>query len=198
MRPIAAISLLLTIGGLSQADGVIEMQRYTVDSPDGQGWQVVQHPEQDVAELRHAQGSPPTGRTTMIYIVPHDTTRAYGGKHSERWLADDVRRQEESSMIALGVEPGLYDLQDVKKTDIEIAGKACYAMTYTQVLDGMIAKGYAVIYFPPDFAASGILYKFVGSQMGRKRDMKNVDWEAFEAVIASFRLRLGSGENEQS
>ena len=194
-RWLAVIASLCWLTGPALAGETIETQRYSLEAPPGVDWKISRHAGGDVVELMgRGRGAAGGEVSTVLVVVPHDVSGAYGATHTERWLADDIRRQEESNMITLGVERGLYRLKDVDRFDVEMGGKAGYAMTYTQVIDGVQARGYLYLYFPDDFAETGVLYKFVCSKIGRKRDLSDPPWPDLEAAVSSFTVSVGVPE----
>ena len=167
----------------------VKMDAYTVETPSGKGWKVNKHEAPQVVEIAKRL-KPGEGATAMmIVVVPQSIVGMYGTVHSEQWLGDDIRLREQANMIAMGVMPGMYELQDVKKFNIRIGDKAGYAMRYDQVFPFEQTHGYLFVYFPADFEEHGTFYKFVCSLVGTDGASEDLDLKDFYAVVDSLETR---------
>lgn len=188
-----AIALLMFVFSLAAADDLsrtkkIRMDHYSVAVPATNEWDAKTDKDSQTVQISKADRS--TGTAEFVVIVPHDISKTYGTVHTEEWLGKDILRREHANMVAMGVLPGLYELENVQKFEAGIGGKDGYAMTYRKhVLDSYTEHGYLFVYFPPDFRKTGIGYKFLHSWVGEPEPDQDADLTVFNFVIEHFRRR---------
>jgi len=186
---------------------VIDMGSFTVNQPPGEDWEtrvfkdkgVVAFIKEEGKSMR-AFGQVMTGKTiirgiTLIqvnaYIAPPQKWNL-----NEEKMADDVRNQEESTMIEEGVKKGQYRLEDVKKDVTTIGGKKLYFMSYKTTTGSWLPlKGNPKVievvihfYFPQDFEKKRNFYSFLISTSYLRGNFVKVDSTQIYSVINSFQI----------
>jgi ankyrin repeat protein len=214
-KPISIIVIIIFLLLLSCAttqqiqmeskERVIDMGSFTVNQPPGEDWATKVDKTKGVVAFIKEEGKGMrvfgeimTGRTmirgiTLIqvnsYIAPPQKWNL-----NEEKMADNVRNQEESTMIEEGVKKGQYKLEDVKKDVTTIGGKKLYFMSYKAITGSWLSlKGNpkvveAVIYFyfPQDFEKKHNFYSFLISTSYIRGNLVKVDLTQIYPVINSF------------
>ncbi len=180
-----------------RSGATIKMKRYTVENNLGRDWDLKTFPQHQVVEFKQVEkkGWQPTVSRAIV-VIEKDASRIYGGMHSERWVADNFRKGEESNMIAQGVMKGMYQLKDVKKSETNIHNKHFYTMTYKtyrQYKDSHVGHGYLYIYFPSDFKEKNIFYSFLYSEVKPLADKREIDLSDFYSILGGFNVQ---GKNQ--
>lgn len=191
-RGLLLIVLTLAFAGVAAADlsrtKTIKMDQYTVTAPATKGWKTTRDRRAQVITISKTDRASEVGQ--WINVIPQDISRQYATVHTKIWLGDDLVRREHANMIALGVMPGMYTLEDVEKFETDIDVKHGYAMRYRkEVVDAFTERGYLFVYFPPDFDEHGIVYKFLYASVGDEASVTEPDYTVFHFVIGSFKAQ---------
>ena len=169
----------------------IEMDNFTISTTLSGEWEVTLDRSHQKVKLDQAinEGTRrASARGIMIREV--GVSEMWSVQHSERWMADDYRRHEESNMIIRG--EGMFKLTDLKKSETNIHGKHLYTMTYRQVLPKHIGLGFLYLYFPPAFDANQKFYVFLFFDFHPKNYPHDIMLTDFHAVVADFVLNIPS------
>lgn len=135
------------------------MDRYSVQVELDKGWEV--RIDRAKQHLYFEEVKKEIKSYRSIQVQEGDASKIFMGTHSEKWVADNYRRLEESDMIVRGVQKARYELQDLKKYETMINEKTFYLMTYKQILKGnLTGYGYLYLYFPLNFEESSKFYIF--------------------------------------
>jgi hypothetical protein len=192
LRYLALAILALTFAATAADDlsrtKTIKMDLYTVSAPATKGWVTKKDKRSKTINIAKTDRASKIG--LWIDIIPQEVTGMYATVHTQKWLGDDLVRREHANMVALGVIPGMYKLEDVTKYETDIGGKHGYAMRYRKdVLGEFTEHGYLFVYFPPDFEERGVIYKFLRTSTGEGSASSEPDYTVFDFVIDSFRSR---------
>lgn len=185
-----AIALLALTFSAAAADDLsrtktIKMDEYKVSVPTTKGWVTKRDKRTQAINITKTDSKRKTAQ--WIDIIPQNVSRMYGTVHTQKWLGDDLVRREHANMVALGVMPGLYKLEDVAKYETDIGDKHGYVMRYRkEVLDELTERGYLFVFLPPGFEEHGIIYKFLCTTVGDDIDDSEPDYTVFDFVIDSF------------
>lgn len=158
------------IGPRSSADAAqaIDLGPFTVEPPQGPGWQVIEKKKTDIAFKLTMPGPPPRIMTSRHILVTRDSPGKRQTKMSEKQLADNYRNQEEQGMMILGTLKGKYKVEDVKKGIVKRGEKKLYFMSYRTIQSQpegqpdreIETKTGLYIYFPPRFSRDHFFYIF--------------------------------------
>ena len=141
---------------------LFEMDWYSVQVELDKGWEV--RIDRAKQHLYFEEVKKELKSYRSIQVQERDASKIFMGSHSEKWVADNYRRLEESDMVVRGVKKGRYELQDLKKYELTINEKIFYLMNYKQILKGdltgLTGYGYLYLYFPSNFEESSKFYVF--------------------------------------
>lgn len=177
------VDLLKEAGAL---EGKREVKNFSLDVTLDKGWKTTIDPESQAVTFANFEKG--FNRQQRILIREIDALEIFRGSHSEKWVADEYRRREEADMIERGVKKGMYELKDLKKFELEVDGKHLYAMTYKQLLKGLIGHGYLYLYFP-DFKDSNKFYIFLYYYICPEEESQEASIEEFYSLIKGFKLK---------
>lgn len=167
----AILMIFLGLIGLrSSADAAqaIDLGAFTVEPPQGPGWQVIEKKKTDIAFKLTMPGPPPRIMTSRHILVTRDSPGKRQTKMSEKQLADHYRYQEVQGMMILGSLKGKYKVEDVKQGIVKRGEKKLYFMTYRtvqtqpegQVDREIVTQTNVYMYFPPRFSRDHFFYIF--------------------------------------
>jgi ankyrin repeat protein len=212
-KPISFLLMILSLLLLSCAttqqiqkesgERVIDMGSFTINQPPGEDWETRVFKDKGVVAFikeegkgMRAFGQIMTGRTkirgiTLIqvnsYIAPPQKWNL-----NEEKMADEVRKQEENTMIEEGVKKGQYKLEDLKKDVTIIGGKKLYFMSYKATIgkvfweESKAVEAVIYFYFPKDFEKKHNFYSFLISTSYIRGHLVKVDLTQIYPVINSF------------
>jgi hypothetical protein len=100
---------------------LFEMDRYSVQVELDKGWEVRIDKAKQHLYFEEAKKELKSYRS--IQVGEKDASKIFMGSHSEKWVADNYRRFEESDMVVRGVQKDRYELQDLKKYELMINEK---------------------------------------------------------------------------
>jgi len=175
---------------ISQVE-LFEMDRYSVQVELGKGWGV--RIDRAKQHLYFEEVKKELKSYRSIQVQERDASKIFMGSHSEKWVADNYRRLEESDMVVRGVQKGRYELQDLKKYELTINEKNFYLMTYKQILKGdltgLTGYGYLYLYFPSNFEESSKFYVFHYFYLEPKGKQLGITLDEFHSVVNVFTLK---------
>ena len=165
----------------------VRVQLYSVVCPATRGWvRTTNKAAQTVScEKRDSRDK----SSISLTVTPANTAAMYRTVHTVQWLADDLRRREKAAMIALGVNRGLYELENFRQFEAEVAGKQGYAGRYMTRKQDVVSDGYYFLYFPKDFEKTSIAYQFHYSFARDAEDTREPNLRPFYYLIQTFKLR---------
>ena len=168
---------------------LFEMDRYSLQVELDKGWAV--RIDRANQHLYFEEVKKELKSYRSIQVQEGDASKTFMGTHSEKWVADNYRRLEESDMVVRGVQKGRYELQDLKKCELKVNGKYLYVMTYKQILKAqkLIGHGYLYLYFPPDFEDSNKFYIFHYFYCHPNEENPDEVLQEFYLVINGFSLK---------
>ncbi len=168
-----------------------EMDRYSVQVELDKGWEV--RIDKAKQHLYFEEVKKELKSYRSIQVGEKDASKIFMGSHSEKWVADNYRRLEESDMVVRGVQKGRYELQDLKKYELTINDKQFYLMTYKQILKGdltdLTGYGYLYLYFPSNFEESSKFYIFHYFYLEPKGKQLGITLDEFHSVVNGFTLK---------
>jgi len=210
------ISILVIIGSLlllscattqqvqkESKERVIDIGSFTVSQPPGEDWRTRVFKDKGVIEFTKEEGKPMrilgqimTGRTkirgiTLIQVNSYIAPPRNWNLNEEK-MADEVRKQEESTMIEEGVKKYQYELKEVKKDIAIIGGKKLYFMSYKTTKgkvfweEAKVVETVIYYYFPQDFEKRHNFYSFLISTGYIRGHFVKVDLTQIHPVINSF------------
>jgi hypothetical protein len=164
------------------------MDRYSVQVKLDKGWEV--RIDRTKQHLYFEEVKKEIKSYRSIQVQEGDASKIFMGPHSEKWVADNYRKLEESDMVVRGVHKGRYELQDLKKYELTINGKHFYTMTYKQILkEDLTGYGYLYLYFPSDFEESSKFYIFHYFYLESKGKQLRITLYEFHSVVNGFTLK---------
>jgi hypothetical protein len=167
---------------------LFEMDRYSVQVELDKGWEV--RIDKTKQHLYFEEVKKELKSYRSIQVQENDASKIFMGTHSEKWVADNYRRLEESDMIVRGVQKGRYELQDLKKYEMLMNEKKFYLMTYKQILKGdLTGYGYLYLYFPSNFEESSKFYIFHYFYLEPKGKQFEITLDEFHSVVNGFTLK---------
>jgi hypothetical protein len=170
---------------------LFEMDRYSVQVELDKGWEVRIDKAKQHLYFEEAKKELKSYRS--IQVGEKDASKIFMGSHSEKWVADNYRRFEESDMVVRGVQKDRYELQDLKKYELMINEKKFYLMTYKQILKrdltGLTGYGYLYLYFPSNFEESSKFYIFHYFYLEPKGKQLEINLDEFHSVVNGFTLK---------
>jgi hypothetical protein len=167
---------------------LFEMDRYSVQVELDKGWAV--RIDRTKQHLYFEEVKKELKSYRSIQVQEGDASKIFMGTHSEKWVADNYRRLEESDMVVRGVQKGRYELQDLKKYEITINEKKFYLMTNKQILKGdLTGYGYLYLYFPSNFEESSKFYIFHYFYLEPKGKQLGITLDEFHSVVNGFTLK---------
>jgi ankyrin repeat protein len=213
-KPISILAIILSLLLFSCAtsqqiqkeskERVIDMGSFTVNQPPGEDWGTRVFRDKGVVAFIKEEGKPMrvfgqimTGRTkirgiTLIQVNSYIAPPQKWDLNEEK-MADEVRKQEENTMIEKGVKKGQYKLEDVKKDMAIIGGKKLYFMSYKATIgkaflssDPKAVETVIYFYFPQDFEKRHNFYSFLISTSYIRGHFVKVDLTQIHPVINSF------------
>lgn len=216
-KPISILVIIIFLPLLSCAatqqiqkeskESVIEMGSFTVNHPPGEDWQTRVFKDKGVVAFIKEEGKTMrvfgeimAGKTIIrgITLIQVNSYMAPPQKWNlnEEKMADDIRKQEEKTMIEEGVKKGQYELEDVKKDVATVGGRKLYFMSYKAIVGSWLSlKGNpkvveAVIYFyfPQDFEKRRNFYSFLITTSYIRGNFVKVDLTQIFPVINSFQI----------
>jgi hypothetical protein len=113
---------------------------------------------------------------------------------SEEEVANDYRGGEVMNMEVMGVNPGKYELHDVKNDVTTMNGKKLYSLSYRKMGGAWfgankVEEAVLYLYFPSDFKEKHLFYLFLISEFHELDPAKKADLTPIDPVITSFRLK---------
>lgn len=191
---VVTTSAASAIGARAQSvetEVAVEMNTFVLSASLNGEWEViVDHASHQVHLEQGTHIGTPRASSWVITVVEQDANKMWAVPHSEQWMADDYRRGEEADMIARGVMTGMYQLEDLEKSEVDVQGKHLYTMTYGQLFPEHIGHGYLYLYFPPDISKNPNFYAFHYFDLHPKRYPHDVTLADFHAVISGFVLKV--------
>jgi uncharacterized protein YgbK (DUF1537 family) len=126
---------LVVLGPRSSADAAqtIDLGSFSIEPPQGPGWQVIEKKKTDIAFKLTMPGPPPRIMTSRHILVVRDSPGKKQKKMSEEQLANAYRNQEEQGMMILGTLKAKYKVEDVKKRIVTRGKRKLYFMSYRTV-----------------------------------------------------------------
>lgn len=188
-------------------ESVIEMGSFTVNQPPGADWQTRVFKDEGVVTFIKEEGKTMrvfgeimAGKTIIrgITLIQVNSYMAPPQKWNlnEEKMADDVRKQEENTMIEEGVRKGQYKLEDVKKDVATVGGRRLYLMSYKATIGSWLSlkenpkvvEAVIYFYFPQDFQKKRNFYSFLISTSYIRGNFVKVDLTQIYPVINSFQI----------
>jgi hypothetical protein len=142
---------------------VIDMGRYSVTAPAGEGWQMIADRGNGTVQFQRLKTNFFGGVKRGIFINVYQDMLGPELRHkSAEDAANNIIDLEVKNMKEEGVRTGQYALLDVKKDFIALDGKKLYTLTYrAKSLEKPVdSKAALYIFFPPDFQDRQIVYRF--------------------------------------
>jgi hypothetical protein len=193
VKVMSIVAVAMGCASALSADGPIDRTStartdyFQVVVPHGQGWElVVDAGEGTVSCIGNVQ--PGVGAEIQLM---RNWVRGSGLLVGARAVADDFRSKEVVIMNLQGVAPGIYELENVVKGEVELGEKIFYSMTFTQRFrrEGLAIDGSLYLFFPENFLASrkffSVLFKDVYSTASPARALSPQD---LEQVLRSFEV----------
>lgn len=170
------MGLLLACAGtlaVGQSNGgrTVDMGTFTVTAPPGWHWKT--HVDRRARQVlfTHRMAASDGDVPHVITIFMGQNKLLHPPRHiGEQEAADDFRNMEERGMIMKGEWEGEYELRDVTKGAVTIAGKKLYTMSYKQMNGRLFGKSAVsestlYVYFPADFSDRHVFYMIIITQL---------------------------------
>jgi uncharacterized protein len=169
---------------------VIDMGRYSVTAPAGEGWQMIADRGNGTVQFQRLKTNFFGGvkRGTLINVYQEMLGPELRNK-SEEDAANSIIDLEVKNMKEGGVRTG-YALLDVKKDFIALDGKSLYTFTYrVKSLEKPVdLKAVLYIFFPPDFQDRYIVYRFLINETYDRSEGASTDLAIITPVINSLKI----------
>jgi hypothetical protein len=104
---------------------LVQMPHYTFTAPADQGWQMERGAQHEEEVILTKEVGPIVVRMAFLMILVPDSMRS----RAAEVVADDFRELEERGMLEQGVQPGLYQLNNLVKGERTLGDRVFYTMT---------------------------------------------------------------------
>ncbi|MBP1750419.1 MAG: hypothetical protein H6Q52_2958 [Deltaproteobacteria bacterium] len=181
----------------------IEMNTYRITIQDEKAWQdwaASKKPENDILILEKLTVWPLTGEVQKItrIAVIKDTVSPEGWGFTEKEHADIIRNNEEKIMIEKSSTGGMYQLQNVNKSDLLRNDKMLYVLTWRAPRGSDILASFTrsffsecamYLYFPKNFKDTHIFYRFMISDSYIPGTIFLINLDQVLEVIDGFEIK---------
>lgn len=171
---------------------------YTVSVPPGEEWVVTIDQNRGTLDAEKPKIWW-TGRTlgnTLISVFQNKLLPEEKWSMSEEQVADDYRNTEEQIMRE-AAQRGEYNLEEVKRTFLQIGDKKLYSMSYKSATKGSWlitgppkdVEAVLYLYFPQNYKVTHTFYGFLISESYERGALVMKDLDQIYPVINSFQLK---------
>ena len=123
--------------------------------------------------------------------------------HTAHWAADAYREWEVDYMQSEGVEPGMYELQDISTGETIVSGKTLYTLKYRQHWpdpDGndIVIHAHLFLYFPDDYESVRRFYWIHYQHLCEEGEEEQLLMEIVDGLLSALTTDMGKAPRQSS